>query len=231
LPDESSFRTWAWFSGIVLPEVTDIPSKNSAKRFYPVNPVHPVLMPFSFFELNSLPAQRLTPLPLAANFAILPALLKSSWLGNCPATMSDHAYDRVWPWTVRPLGVRPQELFVLTTDGHRSSEALPSCTRLGVGKTLWRGISLVAPVVLLSVLICVNLWLKNFLLSHEKPANSFAKICENPCKIHDRQPSSTPKLGGGPPGLPFPQPFAAPPPGIHGKNLDPRPVCWHLLWV
>jgi hypothetical protein len=48
------------------------------------------------------------------------------------------------------------------------------------------------PKGFLSVLICVHLWLKNFMThAPENPSNSLAKICENPCKIPHRQPSST----------------------------------------
>jgi len=94
-----------------------------------------------FSELNSLPVQPFTHFPLAANFANPATLLKSPRLGNRPATMSHHAHssvrprtafisheltftghshhahNRAGPLTVRPLGIRPQEL--LTTDEHR----------------------------------------------------------------------------------------------------------------
>jgi hypothetical protein len=116
--------------------------------------------------------------------------------------MSRHAHIGVRPRTVRPLGVRPQKVFVLTTDEHRwtqISEALPSCTRHGVAETLCRGVLLVAPKVGLSVFICVHLWLKTFpAVPPKKTSISIAKICENPCKTPHRQPSSTVKTLGAP---------------------------------
>jgi hypothetical protein len=73
----------------------------------------------------------------------------------------------------------------MNTDEHRSSEAVPSCTHLGVGKTIWLGLSLVAPKVLLSVLICVHLWLKNFLLPTPKsPQFRSPKSAKTPAKPH-----------------------------------------------
>jgi hypothetical protein len=78
------------------------------------------------------------------------------------------------------------------TDGHRSSEAWPSCIRFGVVETIWRGILSVASMAFLSVFICVHLWLKALPAAFpEKPSISVAKICENPSKTHYRQPSSS----------------------------------------
>jgi hypothetical protein len=53
-------------------------------------------------RLNSPIPQHLTHFPLAANFAISPPLLKSPWLGNRPAAMSQHAHIRVLPRTAHP---------------------------------------------------------------------------------------------------------------------------------
>jgi hypothetical protein len=45
---------------------------------------------------------------------------------------------------------------------------------------------------LLSVLICVNLWLKKFVIhAPKKASNSFIKICENPSNPPHRQASSS----------------------------------------
>jgi hypothetical protein len=86
----------------------------------------------------------------------------------------------------------------MNTDGHRSSDALPSCPRLGVGETLWLGILSVAPKVELSVFICVHLWLKAFPAArHEEPSISLTKIRENPSKTPHRQASSTLNFFGG----------------------------------
>jgi hypothetical protein len=93
----------------------------------------------------------------------------------------------------------------MNTDGHRFSEALASCTRSGVGETIRRGLSLVAPKLFLSVSICVNLWLKNFLLhAPQKPSISSTKICENPSKTPHRQASSSLNFFVARPALPPP---------------------------
>jgi hypothetical protein len=77
----------------------------------------------------------------------------------------------------------------MNTDGHRFSEALPSCARLGVVETLWRGISFVPAMDLLSVLICVNLWLKNSLLPAPKtPQIRSPKSAKTPAKPHIVKP-------------------------------------------
>jgi hypothetical protein len=61
-----------------------------------------------------------------------------------------------------------------------------------MGETIWHGISLVASKVLLSVFICVHLWLKKVHSAPQKnPSISIAKICENHSKTPLRQPSST----------------------------------------
>ena len=109
-----------------------------------------------FIELNSLPAQRLTPRALAANFALLPTLLKSFWVGNRPATMSDHACDRARSRTTRPHGARPPEFFVPPPRPQSATHRVFSPSR-----------------------------------PPEIPANSFAKICANPCTVPHRQPSSS----------------------------------------
>ena len=44
--------------------------------------------------------------------------------------MSHHAHNRVRPRTVRPLGVRPQKLFVLTTDEHRWTQIFRCVAKL-----------------------------------------------------------------------------------------------------
>ena len=68
------------------------------------------------------------------------------------------------------------------------------------------------PKGFLSVLICVHLWLKNFMThAPENPSNSLAKICENPCKIPHRKPWSTLKI------------FSTPAPAI--------PTAPHLIFV
>ena len=63
--------------------------------------------------------------------------------------MSHHAHSRVQLRTVRPLGVRPQETFVLTTDEHRWTQifkAVATDIPLSVVETPWRVISLAAPM-------------------------------------------------------------------------------------
>jgi hypothetical protein len=79
----------------------------------------------------------------------------------------------------------------MNTDGHRFSEALTGCPLFGVRKTIWLGISLVAPKILLSVLICVNLWLKNFIMHALKTplirTPKFAKTPAKPGIVNPRQ--------------------------------------------
>jgi hypothetical protein len=155
--------------------------------------------------------------------------------------MSHYAHNPVRLWTVRPLGVRPQEFFFLTTGEPRWTQifrGVANGTRPGVVNAIWPGISLVAPKVVLSVLICVHLWFKAFPIAPpENPAISRVKICENPSKNPHRQPSSTPKNFQSPHHLPGPPDAILNPqssilsfwPRLPAKFLCPEPVSGYLF--
>jgi hypothetical protein len=97
-----------------------------------------------------------------------------------------------------PLASAPQEFFVLTTDEHRWTQIFRGFAKSYPsrrGGTPWAWHSVGRPK---GFFICVDLCesvVKEFPAAPpEKPANSFTKICKNPSKNPDRQPSSTLKI-------------------------------------
>jgi hypothetical protein len=91
--------------------------------------------------------------------------------------MSHHAHNRVRPWTVRPLGVRPQELFVLTTDEHRWTQIFRGLAKLYPsrrgGNHLARHFVGRPNGFIICVYPCPSVVEKSSVCTPEKPINSF----------------------------------------------------------
>jgi len=113
--------------------------------------------------------------------------------------MSQHAHNRASIRTVRPLGIRPQELFALTTDERRWTQIYRGVAELYPS---WQGGDHLARHFVggsQCFIICVYLRQSvveknSFCTPLENPAISFSKICENPNKTPHRKPSSTVKF-------------------------------------
>jgi hypothetical protein len=109
--------------------------------------------------------------------------------------MSHHAQNRVRPRTVRPLGVRPQEFFVLTTDEPRWTQIFRGVAKLYPSRREGNHLAWVFVGRPKGFIICVDLCesvVNKFPAAPpENPSNSLTKIRENPNKNPHRQPSST----------------------------------------
>jgi hypothetical protein len=168
--------------------------------------------------------QHFTHFPLAANFANPPTLLRSSWLGNRSRHDEPPCPHPNLPRR-SPLGVRPQEFFVLTTDEHRWTQIFRGVAKLcpsrrGGNHSAWHLVGR-PRVFTIWVHLCPSA-VKKVHSAPENPSESASPIFRNPFNLNGGsnliKPNQTKKIF-----LPLPvlDPRSSAlvlPPAGHGKS-------------